>query len=107
MGDRFFQDNNLSFGGSTSPYLYDFPAELIRRMAHWEAGVDRRKSLRQLDDLVGCGTYAEVTALYEATREICFDIGVRLAPETDPDKAFPPCKEGMLANITLAKYYLC
>lgn len=95
MGDRYFLDNNLSFGGSTSPYLYDFPAELVRRLAHWESEVDRRKSLRQLDDLVGCGTYADVMALYEATRSICSDIGVRLAPTTDPDKAFPPCKEGM------------
>ena len=100
VGDRFFCDKNLSFGGSTSPYLYDFPAELVTRMAHWEASVDRRKSLRQLDDLVGVGTYEEVSALYDATREVCAYIGVRLAPETDPDKAFPPCKEGTILGIT-------
>ena len=90
MGDRYFCDKNLSFGGATSPALYDYPAELVTRLAHWEAGVDRRKSLRQLDDLVGVGTFSEVSALYEATRDVCSFIGVRLASETEPDKAFPP-----------------
>ena len=96
---RYFCDKNLSFGGSTSPPLYDDPAELVAQLAHWESQVERRKSLRQLDDLVGTGTWKEVMALYQATRDVCSFIGVRLASEDEPDKAFGPSKQGTVLGI--------
>ena len=71
----------------------------MAQLAHWESQVERRKSLRQLDDLVGTGTWKEVMALYQATRDVCSFIGVRLASEDEPDKAFGPSKQGTVLGI--------
>ena len=93
-------DRGLSFGGSTSPPLFDDPAELIAQMTHWEAGVDRHKSVRQLDDTCPVGTWDEVMAVYESTRSIGDYTGIHLAEETDPEKAFSPTKTGIILGIT-------
>ena len=99
VGDRYFLDKNLSFGGSTSPPLYDDPAELVTQMSHWEAKVDRNLSLRMLDDLIGAGTWDSVMRLYKASNEVCCFIGVKLADTDDPDKAFSPRQDGTLLGI--------
>ena len=100
LGNRFFCDRGLSFGGTTSPPLFDNPAELIVQMSHWEAGVDRDKSIRVLDDHCGAGTWDEVMAVYTATREISEYTGIHLASELDPEKAFAPCKAGVILGIS-------
>ena len=99
IGDKFFCDKNLSFGGTTSPPLYDDPAELFVSLAVWEAKTERRCSVRQLDDEVATGTYDQVTRTYEMFRDLCQDIGVRLASTEDPDKAFPPSQGGTVLGI--------
>ena len=99
VADKYFCDTKLSFGGSTSPPLYDYPAELVLQLSLWEAGVDRRHALRQLDDILNIGTWDEVSRAYKATREVCADIGVKLADENDPDKAFPPSKKGTILGL--------
>ena len=99
IGDRYFLDKNLSFGGTTSPPLYDNPAELVTQMAHWEAKVKRHNSLRILDDLIGLGTKEDLSRLYNTTVDLCQDIGVRLADPSDPDKAFAPQQEGTILGI--------
>lgn len=99
VADKYFCDTKLSFGGTTSPPLYDYPAELVLQLSMWEASVDRRKALRQLDDILNIGTYEDVMAAYSATREVCVDIGVKLASEDEPEKAFPPSKQGTILGL--------
>ena len=100
LGDRYFVDRGLSFGGSTSPPLFDDPAELVAQMSHWEAGVSRHKSVRQLDDTCSAGTWTEVMAVYNSTKSISDYTGIHLADENDPEKAFSPTKSGIILGIT-------
>ena len=99
LANRYFCDRGLSFGGTTSPPLFDEPAELVAQMSHWEAEVDRDKSIRMLDDLCGAGTWDEVMAVYKATRELSEYTGIHLASELDPEKAFGPRKAGVILGI--------
>ena len=40
----------------------------MAQLSHWESQGDRKKSLRQLDDLVGAGAWKEVMALTSRLR---------------------------------------
>ena len=100
LANRYFCDRGLSFGGTTSPPLFDDPAELAAQMSHWEANVSRYKSIRQLDDLCSAGTWEEVMAVYNATRSVADFTGIHLASENDAEKAFSPTKSGIILGIT-------
>ena len=54
-----------------------------------------------MDDLCVCGPPDGmlVNKFYNHYRQLCSDVGVSLASEGDPDKAFSPCTEGIILGI--------
>ena len=68
-----------------------------------KAGADRRNALKQVDDAcvfskVGDEACSEV---YRQYRLMAPMMGVKLAPESDPEKAFPPSTSGIVLGIML------
>ena len=60
-----------------------------------------RNSLQCLDDVVYIAEResGHSEAFYRAYREVCSRVGVSLASEEDPDKAFAPCTSGAVLDI--------
>ena len=50
IGGRYFQEKTLTFGCSSSPSLYDAPAEVVLALACISSRTPRHYCLRQLDD---------------------------------------------------------
>lgn len=99
LGGRFFMERALVFGCTSSPGLYDRIAKLVITLAILVAKVGKEFALQCLDDVVFIGSLPDCTAFYKAYREVCSRIGVSLASEEDPDKAFAPCTAGTILGI--------
>ena len=93
---RFFVELALTFGGCNSPSLYNMLARLLIELAALESGMDTRHSLQQLDD--NCCTASVGSRIrwryLKSYRGLADELGIRLAPEDDPAKAFPPSPAG-------------
>ena len=90
FGGRLFGELMLTFGCSSSAGLYDDLAKLIMELATIAAKADDRLINQILDDVVGCSHKGDsmVEQFYDAYRAISEEVGVSLADEADPDKAF-------------------
>ena len=91
----------LVFGCTSSPGIFDDQAKLIITLAILLAKVPERNCLQCLDDVVYIATLlsGHCEAFYKAYREICAQVGVSLASEEDPDKAFAPASSGTVLGI--------
>ena len=91
----------LTFGCASSAGIYDDLAKLVRDLAIVDSGVDRRLVNQVLDDVVTVGTEGDgsVDRFYKAYRQICQEIGVSLADESDRDKAFSASHYGKVLGI--------
>ena len=101
FGGRFFVELCLTFGCGTSPTHYNIMAKLLIQLAELKSGMDPRLNCQQLDD--NCTAGPEGSSILRRYRkhyrDIAEEIGVRLAPEDDPSKAFPPSTEGEILGI--------
>ena len=66
-----------------------------------EAKIDRRQVGQQLDDVVAAapkwtGEVQEFTKKYKG---LCSDVGIRLAPTNDPEKAFKLQSKGFVLGL--------
>ena len=98
---RFFIETQLTFGSRSSPDRFDLISDLPLEFALLRSGLKRTSVIKQLDDVVcfgrrGTGT---VGRFYKNYRDVCESVGVSLAPETDPEKAFGPRTEGVILGI--------
>ena len=98
---RLFGELMLTFGCASSAGIYDDLAKLVRDLAIVDSGVDRRLVNQVLDDVVTVGTEGDgsVDRFYKAYRQICQEIGVSLADESDRDKAFSASHYGKVLGI--------
>ena len=98
---RFFVETALTFGGCNSPTLYNMVAKLLIDLAALESGLDLRHSCQQLDDNCVVATTGSLVLwkYLKSYRAIAEEIGVQLAPEDDPAKAFPPQECGEILGI--------
>ena len=98
---RYFVEKCLTFGGGNSPTLYHLPASLLKTMAEVETGMDPRQNVMQLDD--NCATdrlgSARLTMYGIVYRELAEEMGIRLASEDNPAKAFPPSVRGEVLGL--------
>ena len=98
---RFFVEQALTFGGCNSPTLYNMVARLLIELAALESGMDTRHSVQQLDD--NCSTASVGSRILwrylKSYRGLADELGIRLAPEDDPAKAFPPSPAGEILGI--------
>ena len=101
LGGRYFLERALVFGCTSSPGLFDRIAKLVIKLAILLAVVPERNSLQCLDDVVYIAEResGHCEAFYRAYREVCSRVGVSLASEEDPDKAFAPCTSGTVLGI--------
>ena len=101
LGGRYFLERALVFGCTSSPGIYDRQAKVIIILAILLAGVPEKNKLQCLDDVVYIATKlsGHCEAFYRAYRDICSRVGVSLASELDPDKAFAPCSSGTVLGI--------
>ena len=101
FGGKFFMERALVFGCTSSPGIYNEIAATVIAMAVLRANVSPSNVLQCLDDVVNISTKrsGECEKFYKAYREICEMIGVSLAGEEDPGKAFSPCTSGIILGI--------
>ena len=101
IGGKFFQERTLTFGCSSSPSLYDVPAEVILVLACISSGTPRHYCLRQLDDAMIIADLPQVEAWYKAYEDVCSFVNVRLAGVECPAKACAPTQSGQLLGINV------
>ena len=101
FGGRFFVELCLTFGCGTSPTHFNLIAKLLINLAELRSGMDPRLNCQQLDDNCSAGPEGShlLRRYRKHYREIAEEIGVKLAPEDDPSKAFPPSTEGEILGI--------
>ena len=88
----------LPFGGVSSAGIYDDMAKLIKELAIQDSNIDPEL----LDDCVACAQEGAgiVPRFYESYRQIASEINVKLADESDPDKAFKATHIGKVLGIS-------
>ena len=101
FGGRFFMERALVFGCTSSPGIYNEIAATVVALAVLRANVSPSNVLQCLDDVVNISTKrsGECVRFYKAYREICEMVGVSLAGEDDPGKAFSPTTSGIILGI--------
>ena len=101
FGGRLFVEKCLTFGGSNSPSYFNLPAKTLIEFAEIKSGMDSRLNVQQLDDNCSAGPAGSpiMRRYQDCYREIAGIIGVQLAPEDDPSKAFPPARKGEILGI--------
>ena len=96
---KYFAELCLTFGGSSSVGLFDRLAKVFRCIATRLSKIPAKHVRQIIDDVVGCGTKAEVLDFYLKYREVALDCGVMLASEEDPKKAFASAQEGEVFGV--------
>ena len=68
-----------------------------------KAGADRKNACKQVDDALVFSRMGDPACkrVYDAYRELAPRMGVKLAPEEDADKAFPPSTKGVCLGVQL------
>ena len=101
FGGRFFVEKCLTFGGMNSPTIYHLPASLLRDWAIARSGQDSRQVIMQLDDNCACGPLGDGTLdrYRQEYRGLAERLGVKLASEDNPSKAFPPTGKGEILGL--------
>ena len=68
-----------------------------------KAGADMKNALKQVDDALVFSRYGDPACqrVYDYYRELAPRMGVKLAPEEDKDKAFPPATSGVCLGVFL------
>jgi hypothetical protein len=101
FGGRFFVECCLTFGGANSPTIYHLPASLLKSMAELKSGLDPCLNIMQLDDNCSCDKKGSGTlrCYREEYRSVASRLGIRLANEDNPSKAFPPSCMGKILGL--------
>ena len=101
FGGKLFGEVNVTFGCSSSAGHFDDTAKLVKEMAEKVSNIDKRMVNQVLDDVVACGAEGDGTVehFYQVYRDISNSLGVSLADESDPDKAFNATHTGKVLGI--------
>jgi hypothetical protein len=101
FGGRIFGELNMVFGSVSSAGIYDDGSEVVLQLVIKKTRMDEDLVNKVLDDTVACGSLGDGTVkrFYESYKEIAAKVGVRLADETDKDKAFGPSTTGKVLGI--------
>lgn len=98
---KVFYELCLVFGAVSAAGIYDRLAKLVLHLALVRAGMPARSVIQHLDDVCSASPAGSGRAqkFYNAYSEVCEEIGVKLASDEDPDKAFAPCTEGIVLGV--------
>jgi hypothetical protein len=100
---RDFLELMLVFGGASSTGLYDRLAKTVQDFIVWYSKFPPEMVIQCLDNIFGAVPHRcdSLAKFKDAYREIDADLGVQLAPTTDPHKAF----DCTTAGVVLGVYY--
>ena len=100
-GGRYFIETQLVFGCKSSPFWYNEVARLLILIVQADVNLDSRLSVQQLDDnpVADEKGSSKLRLYYKRYREIAAGMGISLADESKPEKAFPPSGEGEILGI--------
>ena len=101
FGGRIFVETQATFGCASSPGIYDCLSNMVVEIAIIKSKANRETIQKQLDDVAMFGVAGTGTCerFYQEYRRVCHEVGVKLAPEDDPEKAFPPSSAGIILGI--------
>jgi hypothetical protein len=100
LGKDFFE-LALIFGTSSSAGIFDRLAKIVLHVALHRAKFPAALVCQHLDDVCAAAPQGSkaLDCFMAAYQSVAADLGVRLAPTTDPDKAFPPCSAGTVLGV--------
>jgi hypothetical protein len=101
FGGKIFVEVMLTFGGGNSPYKFNMPSSFLITLACLDSGLDPRQSIQQLDDNCACDSKGSwiLGRYWICYRKIAEEIGVSLAGEENPSKAFGPNVKGEILGL--------
>jgi len=100
-GGRYFVELCLIFGGVSSAGIFDDGAKLYVDISCNMAKFPQTNVCQHLDDICAAAA-ANSDALHrleDAFQKVAEFTGIRLAPKDNPEKAFPPSKQGVVFGI--------
>ena len=97
----FFVELCLVFGTASSPGLYDRFAKVVLDLALAVSKFPREMVCQYLDDVCAAAPAgsAALGRFREAYQQVAEQLGVKLASEDDPDKAFAPATVGTVLGV--------
>ena len=103
VGGRLFIEEKITFGCVSSPGLFERPSWFLLKAAIVLAGANKDNACKQVDDALVFGRLGDPTCqkVYDYYRQLAPEMGVKLAPESDPTKAFPPATSGVCLGVEL------
>ena len=103
IGGKYFIEERITFGSSSSPGIFERPSWFLLRAACCKAEADQRLITKQIDDAMVFSALGDgiCQSVYNHYRVLADRMGARLAPETKPDKAFPPRTRGIALGVEL------
>jgi len=98
---KAFQELCLIFGTSSSVGLYDQVAKLVLSIVIALCRMPAEWICQHLDDVCAAAPHgSDMLRRFENTyRKVADQVGVRLAPTDDPEKAFSACTEGTVLGV--------
>lgn len=96
-----FAELMLVFGCRASAGLFDRLAKTVLDLVLRAAKLDGSMVIQYLDDIcAACPADSDALDILELTfRQVAAEVGVKLAPTSDPDKAFSPCTKGVILGV--------
>ena len=103
IGGKYFVEERITFGSTSSPGIFERPSWFLLRASCCKAKADQRFITKQIDDAMVFSALGDgiCQAVYDNYRVLADRMGARLAPETKPDKAFPPQTKGIALGVEL------
>jgi len=100
-GGMLFREQCLVFGGISSAGIFDDGAKLFVDLGTRIAQFPNSMVCQHLDDICAAASCHsdKLHQLERAFTELANFIGVKLAPKDNPEKAFPPAKQGIVFGI--------
>ena len=99
---KAFVELCLIFGSVSSPGIFDELAKLILFIVLSKSGFPKDMVIQHLDDICAAMSGAQVERLQKFDDiffEVAQELGLELAPRTDPEKSFGPSQKGTVLGV--------
>ena len=98
----YFMELCLIFGTVSSVGIYDRVAKVVLEIVLGLSRFNKELICQHLDDVCAAAPAGSTTLhVFEDTyRKVAAQVGVKLAPSDDPEKAFSPCTKGTVLGVT-------
>jgi len=99
---RYFVELSLIFGSASSPGIYDRLAKIVLQIAIRSSGFNKKQVCQYLDDVCAAAQPSArpgVADFRNAYMEVARQVGIKMSPEDDPEKAFGPRTQGTVLGV--------